>query len=143
MLWASTFFITVFLVNLMIAKMTSTYEKSTHLNGLSLPRGLCGGALLTPHVWLPASAVRSESLYYRAHQKVRARSRPRGPTPPLERSVTAARPHCSLRRCPARLAQVGLIAFGSNGKMTVYSSAPLEHIIERYRRHTEAAERTA
>ena len=37
-------------------------------------------------------------------------------------------------------AQVGLIAFGSNGKMTVYSSAPLEHIIERYRRHTEAPE---
>ena len=37
-------------------------------------------------------------------------------------------------------AQVGLIAFGSNGKMTIYSSAPLEYIIARYRKHKDAPE---
>ena len=37
-------------------------------------------------------------------------------------------------------AQVGLIVFGSNGKMTIYSSAPLEYIIARYRKHKDAPE---
>ena len=37
-------------------------------------------------------------------------------------------------------AQVGLIIFGGNEKLSIYSSAPMDELLERYRDHSEQPE---